>query len=136
MEGVENSDRTTIPASAHADAVDPARDPTRAAEEALASLAEGAPDESVSRLRLVLQAALSQLGESTRLLHERDAQHEEMLAGAASEIQAVVHLLAGHDERVREEAVRRLRRVGEDLERMARASLPRVSPPVRPVAGA
>jgi diguanylate cyclase (GGDEF)-like protein len=127
MRGLENSDRTPNPAPAHR-----AQDATLAAEEALATLEGGAADESVGRLRLALQAALFQLGESTRLLRERDAQHEELLASSAAELQTVVDLLAHSDERGREEAVRRLRRIAEDLERMARASLPRVAPAVRP----
>jgi diguanylate cyclase (GGDEF)-like protein len=71
------------------------------------------------------------VGESTRLLREREAQHEELLLSSAAEIQAVAQLLARPDERGREEAVRRLRRIGGDLERLARASLPRYPPPSR-----
>ena len=132
MEGLENSERSPgPPAPRRGDAPDAAS----AAEEALAGSEGQPPDEVARRLRMVLQAAIAQLGESTRLLRERDAQHEELLANAASEIQDAAQLLAHPDGRGREEAARRLRRIAEDLERMAHASSPAYRPPARKLAG-
>jgi diguanylate cyclase (GGDEF)-like protein len=131
MEGLENSGQSSLSLPRRGEAGDPAR----AAEEALAGLETTLPDESTRRLRVVLQAAISQLSESTRLLREREARHEEQLSSAAADVQSVVQLLAHADEGGREEAVRRLRRIAEDLERLAHASSPAYRPPARSAAG-
>ncbi len=130
MEGLEHGERTTlsVPGPGEPVKVGPAT------EEALARPDAQPPDESGRRLRLVLQAAIAQLGESTRLLRERDAQHEELLTSAAADIQAVAQLLAHGEERGRDEAVRRLRRIAEDLERLAHASSATFRPPLRTAA--
>ncbi len=131
MEGLEHGERTTLPVSRPGEG----REAERPAGEALVRPDVQPPDESGHRLRLVLQAAIAQLGESTRLLRERDAQHEELLVSAAADIQGVAQLLAHADERGREEAVRRLRRIAEDLDRLAHASSATFGPPVRPAVG-
>ncbi len=112
-------------------------EPAPAVEEALAA-AEGRPlDELADRLRVALQSVLAQLAESTRLLRERDVRHEELLASAAAELHAAAHLLGSRpDDAGREEATRRLRRVAEDLERMARTPLPAYRAPPRAPAAA
>ncbi len=127
MEGLENSERAP-PAPRRGDAPDPAR----AADEA-AERAEGQPPtETVQRLRVVLQAAISQLSESSRVLRERDAQHEELLSSASAEIQAATAALVHADERGREDALHRLHRIAEELDRMAHASAHAYRPPPRP----
>lgn len=127
MEGLENSERASAPLPGRSDPPDPAR----TVEEALAG-AEGQPPDEVSRrLRIVLQAAIAQLGESHRLLRERDAQREERLSGAAAEIHSAAHLLATGGAAGRDEALRRLRRVAEELERMAHVVPPALGPPSR-----
>ncbi len=86
---------------------------------------------------MALQAAIAQLAESTRLLRERDAHHEVLLASAVAELQGIARQLAGDaGERDRDEAVRRLRRIAEDLDRMARSSAANPWPPVPAVAAA
>ncbi|HET6439545.1 MAG TPA: diguanylate cyclase [Anaeromyxobacter sp.] len=79
------------------------------------------PDELAERLRTALQAAVAQLADATRALRERDERNEQLLASAAAELNAAAQLLrAQADERGRDDAARRLRRLAEDLERMAR----------------
>jgi diguanylate cyclase (GGDEF)-like protein len=130
MEGVHDSERPM-----RADGGGISRE--AAVEEALA-LSEGQPlDDVAHRLRAGLQAALAQLAEATRLLRERDVRHEELLASAAAELHAAAHLLgARRDDSGREEAARRLCRVAEDLERMARTPLPAYRAPQRSLEGA
>jgi diguanylate cyclase (GGDEF)-like protein len=130
MEGLENSERNMLSVARRTEAEDPATP----AEPALVEPAAPSTDEPAQRLRIVLQAAISQLNESTRLLRERDAKHEELLAGTAADIQAVAQLLAHADERVRDEAARRLRRISEELERMAHASTATFRQPIRSAA--
>jgi two-component system cell cycle response regulator len=100
-------------------------DPAMALEEAIAAAAGRTPDELADHLRTAFRAVLAQLAESTRLIRERDVRHEEILSSAVDEIHAAAHLLtAPHDAERREETSRRLRRVAEDLERMARLPSP------------
>ncbi len=127
MEGLEHGERSTLSVPR----AEETPEPERPVGEALARPEEQPPEESGRRLRLVLQAAIAQLGESTRLLRERDAQHEELLVSAAADIQGVAQLLAHGDDRGRDEAVRRLRRIAEDLERLAHASSAAFRPPIR-----
>ncbi len=131
MEGLENNERKP---SAAPRQLEP-EESGASVQGSLAGAEGRPPDEVAHRVRAVLQAAISQLGEVTRLQRERDAQHEELLEGAASEIQAATRLLLVPDEGRREEAARRLRRIAEDLERVARASTPVHRSPPRPSPG-
>jgi two-component system, cell cycle response regulator len=135
MEGLHDSAPPPLPSPPPASLG--SRVSEEAAVEALAA-AEGRPlDDLAQRLRLGLQAALGQLAESTRLLRERDVRHEELLASAAAELQAAAHLLGAQPNTAgRDEALRRLRRVAEDLERMARTPLPAYRAPPRTAQGA
>ena len=128
MEGLEKSERAPLPR------------PAEVGLSAPAGAVEDAPpkDEVAERLRSAFQAAIAQLDESNRLIRERDARQEEFLAGASAELKDLASLLAGPGGRGREEAIRRILRISDDLERMARPSrlgelsLVRLSPGRRP----
>ena len=133
MQGLENSERIALSPPRLGEAPDE----ERPAGQAPAGVAARARDESARPLSMALQAAIAQLAESTRLLRERDAQHEGLLASAVAELQGIARQLADDaGERDRDEAVRRLRRIAEDLDRMARSSAANPGPLVRPVAAA
>ena len=131
MEGLENSERSTVPGPRRGETLGESR-PAEPAHAATGGRAP--PDEPDRRMQVALQAAISQLSESTRILRERDAQHEELLLNASDDIQAIAHQLEQADGPRREELLHRLRRIAEDLERMARASSAAFRPPIRSAA--
>ncbi len=131
MQGLENNQRSALSPPRRGETADAER-PTG---EALAGAVDRAPEESARPLSMALQSAIAQLAESTRLLRERDAQHEALLVSASADLEGVARDLAqAADERARDDAVRRLRRIAEDLDRLSRSSGTNQRPSARPTA--
>ncbi len=101
---------------------DASADPLAPVVDVLVSSAGLAPAEIERRVRAALPSAVADVAESNRRLREATHQREALVGEAAEQLRAAAEVLAqgnGHDGHA--EAVARLRRLADDLDRALRA---------------
>ncbi|HEX9051698.1 MAG TPA: diguanylate cyclase [Anaeromyxobacter sp.] len=97
-------------------------DPLASLVDALVGAAGQPPAEIAHRVRAALPSAVAEVAESNRRLREATHQREALVGEAAAELRVAAEVLAeGNGDASHAEAIARLRRLADDLERALRA---------------